>query len=128
MEEYGLSSAELISRDSRRLHSSRRDNHSYSKRDWIAAIKKVYKPDEQVFAGYLQKIRVVDGNEAKMTCLEILRGIDRNCQAKNNSCPSDRNGNDLLPFKPLKQVLLGVGEILLDMAHKIKEHSQRTVE
>ena len=76
MEEYGLSSAELIARNSRRLHSSRRDNHSYSKRDWIAAIKKVYKPDEQVFAGYLQEIRVVDGNEAKMTRLEILRGID----------------------------------------------------
>ena len=76
MEEYGLSSAELIARDSRRLHSSRRDNHAYNKRDWIAAIKKVYKPGEQVFAGYLEEIQVADGNEAKMTCLEILRGID----------------------------------------------------
>jgi hypothetical protein len=75
MEEYGLSSAELIASDSRRLHSSRRDNRSYIKRNWIAPIKKVYKPDEQVFAGYLQEIQVADG-EAKMTCLEILRGID----------------------------------------------------
>ncbi len=55
MEEYGLSPDELIAKDSRRLHSSRRDYRPYNKRDWIAAIKKVYKRDEQVFAGFLQE-------------------------------------------------------------------------
>ena len=48
MEEYGLSPDELVAKDSRRLHSSRRDYHPYSKRDWIAAIKKVYKRDESI--------------------------------------------------------------------------------
>src|SRR5213593_4504036 len=55
MEEYGLNPDELIAKDSRRLHSSRRDYRPYSKRDWIAAIKKIYKRDEQVFAGFLQE-------------------------------------------------------------------------
>jgi hypothetical protein len=55
MEEYGLSPDELIAKDSRRLHRSRRDYRPYSKRDWIAAIKKVHKRDEQVFAGFLQE-------------------------------------------------------------------------
>ena len=55
MEEYGLSQDEPIATDSRQLHSSRRDYRPYSKRDWIAAIKKGYKRDEQVFAGFLQE-------------------------------------------------------------------------
>ncbi len=55
MEEYGLSPDELIAKESRRLHSSRRDYRPYSKKDWIAAIKKVYSRDEQVFAGFLQE-------------------------------------------------------------------------
>jgi hypothetical protein len=55
MEEYGLSPDQLIAKDSRRLHSSRRDYRPYAKRDWIAAMKKVYKRDEQVFAGFLQE-------------------------------------------------------------------------
>src|SRR6266508_1311384 len=55
MEEYDLSPDELIAKDSRRLHSSRCDYRPYSKREWVAAIKKVYKRDEQVFAGFLQK-------------------------------------------------------------------------
>ncbi len=55
MQEYGLSPDELIATDSRRLHSSRRDYRPYNKRDWIAAIKKVYKRDEQIFAGFLQE-------------------------------------------------------------------------
>jgi hypothetical protein len=55
MGEYRLSPDELIAKDSRRLHSSRRDYRPYSKKDWIAAIKKVYKRDEQVFAGFLQE-------------------------------------------------------------------------
>jgi hypothetical protein len=55
MEEYDLSPDKQIAKDSRRLHSSRRDYRPYTKRDWIAAIKKVYKRDEQVFAGFLQE-------------------------------------------------------------------------
>jgi hypothetical protein len=55
MEEYSLSPDELIAKDSRRLHSSRRDYRPYSKRDWIAAIKKVHKREGQVFAGFLQE-------------------------------------------------------------------------
>jgi hypothetical protein len=55
MGEYGLNPDELIAKDSRRLHSSRRDYRPYNKRDWIAAIKKVYIRDEQVFAGFLQE-------------------------------------------------------------------------
>ena len=55
MEEYGLRPDELIAKASRRLHSSRRDYRPYSKRDWIAAIKEVYKRDNQVFAGFLQE-------------------------------------------------------------------------
>ncbi len=55
MDEYDLSPDELIAKDSRRLHSSRSDYRPYSKRDWMAAIKKVYKRDEQVFAGFLQE-------------------------------------------------------------------------
>ena len=55
IEEYGLSPDQLIAKNSRRLHSSRRDYHPYSKRNWIVAIKKVYKRDEQVFAGFLQE-------------------------------------------------------------------------
>ena len=54
-EEYGLGPDEVIAKDSRRLHSSRRDYRPYSKRDWIAAIKEVYKRDKQVFAGFLQE-------------------------------------------------------------------------
>jgi hypothetical protein len=55
MEEYGLSPDQLIAKASRRLHSSRRNYRPYSKRDWIAAIRKVHKRDEQVFAGFLQE-------------------------------------------------------------------------
>src|SRR6266498_427234 len=55
MKEYRLSPDQLIAKDFRRLHSSRRDYRPYSKRDWINAIKKVYKRTEQVFAEFLQE-------------------------------------------------------------------------
>jgi hypothetical protein len=55
MQEYGLSPDELIAKNSRRLHRSRRDYRPYGKIDWIAAIRKVHKRDEQVFAGFLQE-------------------------------------------------------------------------
>jgi hypothetical protein len=54
MEEYDLSPDELIAKDFRRLQSSRREYRPYGKKDWIAAIKNIYKRDGNVFAGYLQ--------------------------------------------------------------------------
>ena len=55
MEEYGLSPDELIAKDFRMIQSSRRGYFPHSKRDWIAAIKKVYERDGNVFARYLQE-------------------------------------------------------------------------
>jgi hypothetical protein len=54
MEEYQLSRDELCAKEFRRLHSRRRDYHPYGKRNWIAAIKKLYKRKGNVRAGYLQ--------------------------------------------------------------------------
>ena len=54
MEEYGLSPDELIAKDFRRLQSSRRGYYPYGKRDWIVAVKKVYKRDGNIFAKRLQ--------------------------------------------------------------------------
>jgi hypothetical protein len=55
MEEYNLSPDELIAKDFRMIQSSRRGYFPHSKRDWIAAIKKVYERDGNVFARYLQE-------------------------------------------------------------------------
>jgi hypothetical protein len=55
MLEYHLSPDELCAKESRKLHSRRRDYRPYGKRDWIAAIKKLYKRDGKVFAGHLQR-------------------------------------------------------------------------
>ena len=55
MEAYGLSPDELIAKDFRMIQSSRRGYFPHSKRDWIAAIKKVYEQDGNVFARYLQE-------------------------------------------------------------------------
>jgi hypothetical protein len=54
MQDYGLSPDELIARDFRRIRSSRRGFYPYGKKDWIVAIKKVYKRDGKVFAGHMQ--------------------------------------------------------------------------
>jgi hypothetical protein len=54
MQEYGLSPDELIAKDFRRIQSSRRGYQPYGKREWIAAIKKVYERDGNVFAKRLQ--------------------------------------------------------------------------
>jgi hypothetical protein len=54
MGEYGLSPDELIAKDFRRIRSSRRGFYPYGKKDWIVAIKKVYKHDGNIFAGHLQ--------------------------------------------------------------------------
>ena len=55
MEEFNLSPDELIAKDFRVIQSSRRGYFPHSKRDWIAAIKKVYDRDGNVFAKYLQE-------------------------------------------------------------------------
>jgi hypothetical protein len=55
MEEYGLSPDELIAKDFRMIQSSRRGYYPHGKSDWIAAIKKVYRRDGNVFARRLQK-------------------------------------------------------------------------
>jgi hypothetical protein len=54
MDEYRLSPDELIAKEFRKRQSSRRGYHPHGKSDWIAAIKKIYKRDGQIFAGYLQ--------------------------------------------------------------------------
>jgi hypothetical protein len=54
MEEYNLSPDQLIAKDFRLIQSSRKGYQPYGKNDWVAALKKVYKKDGNVFAGYLQ--------------------------------------------------------------------------
>jgi ROS/MUCR transcriptional regulator protein len=54
MQEYGLSPDELIAKDFRIIQSSRHGYQPYGKKDWIAAIKRVYKRDGNVFARRLQ--------------------------------------------------------------------------
>jgi hypothetical protein len=54
MEEYRLSPDELIAKDVRIIQSSHRGYHPYGKREWIAAIKKIYDHGGSVFAGELQ--------------------------------------------------------------------------
>jgi hypothetical protein len=55
MEEYGLTPDELVAKDFRIIQSSRRGYFPHGKSDWIAAIKKVYKRDLNITAGYLQQ-------------------------------------------------------------------------
>ena len=54
MHEYRLSPDKLCAEDFRRLHSRGRDYYPYGKRDWIAAIRKLYKRGGEICAGYLQ--------------------------------------------------------------------------
>jgi hypothetical protein len=54
MQEYGLSPDELIAKAFRIIQSSRRGYYPNGKSEWIAAVKKVYEKDGNVFAGYLQ--------------------------------------------------------------------------
>jgi hypothetical protein len=54
MEEYRLSPDKLCAKEFRHLHSRRRDYHPYGKHTWIAAIRKLYKCEGNVRAGYLQ--------------------------------------------------------------------------
>jgi hypothetical protein len=54
MEEYHLSPDELIAKAFRIIQSSRRGYYPNGKSEWIAAVRKVYEKDGQVFAGHLQ--------------------------------------------------------------------------
>ena len=54
IEEYGLSPDQLCSKTFRINHSSRPDYCAHSRRQWIAAMKTVYKHGN-VYAGFLQK-------------------------------------------------------------------------
>jgi len=54
MAEYRLSADQLVAIDFRRIRSSRRDYHPYRKRDWVSAVKTVYKKIGNVNARYLQ--------------------------------------------------------------------------
>jgi hypothetical protein len=55
IEEYGLSPDQLCSKSFRINHSSRSDYYAHSRREWIAAMKSVYKQRGNVYAGFLQK-------------------------------------------------------------------------
>jgi hypothetical protein len=54
MEEYHLTPDELIAKAFRVIQSSRRGFYPHGKSDWIAAVKKLHKQGESVFAGDLQ--------------------------------------------------------------------------
>jgi hypothetical protein len=54
MQEYDLTPDQLIAKGFRVLKSSRRGYYPNGKNEWIAAMKKVYETDGNVFAGYLQ--------------------------------------------------------------------------
>src|SRR5512134_2344721 len=55
IEEYALSPDELCSKTFRINHSSRSDYCAHSRREWIAAMKAVYKQHGNVYARFLQK-------------------------------------------------------------------------
>jgi hypothetical protein len=54
MDEYDLSPDEMIAKDFRIIQSSRRGYYPNGKSEWVAAVKKVYEKDGNVFAGHLQ--------------------------------------------------------------------------
>ena len=54
MEEYHLTPDELIAKAFRTIQSSRRGYYPHGKSEWIAAVKRVYEKDGNVFAGHLQ--------------------------------------------------------------------------
>jgi hypothetical protein len=55
MEKYGLSPDQLIARDFRQIQSSRRNYYPYSKDEWIAAFKKIYRRKGKITTKYLQR-------------------------------------------------------------------------
>jgi hypothetical protein len=55
IEEYGLSPDELCSKSFRVNHSSCPDYCPHTRREWVAAMKTVYKHHGNVYAGFLQK-------------------------------------------------------------------------
>ena len=55
MEEYRLTPDQLCSKTFRINHSSRPDYRPHNRREWMAAMKAVYKKHGNVYAGFLQK-------------------------------------------------------------------------
>ena len=55
IEEYALSPDQLCSKTFRVNHSSRSDYCAHSRREWIAAMRAIYKQHGNVYAGFLQK-------------------------------------------------------------------------
>ena len=55
IQEYRLSPDQRCSKSFRINHSSRSDYRPHSRREWIAAMKAVYKQHGNVYAGFLQK-------------------------------------------------------------------------
>ena len=55
IQEYRLSPDQLCSKTFRVNHSSRSDYRAHSRREWIAAMKAVYKQHGNLYAGFLQK-------------------------------------------------------------------------
>jgi hypothetical protein len=54
-QEYRLGPDQLCSKTFRVNHSSRSDYYPHNRREWIAAMKAVYKKRGNVYAGFLQK-------------------------------------------------------------------------
>jgi hypothetical protein len=54
MQEYDLSPDELSAKAFRMIQSSHPGYYPHTKKDWIAAMQKVYENDGKVFAKYLQ--------------------------------------------------------------------------
>jgi hypothetical protein len=54
-EEFGLSPDDLIAKDFRKIQSSRREYHPYSKGEWIRAVKEIYSRKGRVSTKYLQR-------------------------------------------------------------------------
>ncbi|HZI87775.1 MAG TPA: hypothetical protein VFD48_13155 [Pyrinomonadaceae bacterium] len=54
MNEYRLSSDELIAKDFRRIQSSRRGYQPHGRREWVAAMKQLYEANGNISLKYLQ--------------------------------------------------------------------------
>jgi hypothetical protein len=55
MERYGLSPDELIAKDFHQIQSSRHGYHPYSKDEWIAAVREIYRCKGKITTKYLQR-------------------------------------------------------------------------
>jgi hypothetical protein len=122
IEEYRLSPDQLCSKTFRVNHSSRSDFCAHSRREWIAAMKAVYRKHGNVYPGFLQKhhpnlylegiwlnggdwdaaLRVLGFTPERMRLLLITRHSEEQCVSminlikasiKLNSCLTHRTPN-----------------------------------